>query len=194
MEKFTEDLNIIRSLPDNPALTSDEFRSKFDEAGKKIKEYLNNIVGPEIESKAGEEELTQLNTKINNSLTELEGAVNQAISELTTEVNKSLNSVSSTANSKTNYSDFVVTTHSIHYVRTQSQGDAVTGSFTNDGYKPLGLVGHYYTNIYSATCNGARVTSINDTSIAVQGYVARGNTGGTTEGDLVVNILWVKVK
>ena len=56
MEKFTEDLNIIRSLPDNPALTSDEFKSKFDEAGKKIKEYLNNIVGPEIESRAGEAE------------------------------------------------------------------------------------------------------------------------------------------
>jgi hypothetical protein len=194
MEKFTEDLNIIRSLPDNPALTSDEFRSKFDEAGKKIKEYINNILGPEVESKAGEEELTQLNIKINNSLTELEGAVNQAISEFTTEVNNSLNSVSSTANSKTNYSDFVVTTHSIHYVRTQSQGEILEGTYTNNGCKPLGLVGQYYTNLYSGWAQGVRITSINDTTINIQGYVARGNTGGTTEGDLVVNILWVKVK
>ena len=194
MEKFTEDLNIIRSLPDNPALTSDDFRSKFDEAGKKIKEYLNNIVIPEVESKAGEEELNQLKGRIDESLEELEGNVNSTIEELTSSVNTSLQSISQTANSKASYGDFVVTTHSIHYVRTQSQGDEVKGSYTKDGHKPLGLVGHYYTNIYSATCNGARVTSINDTSIAVQGYVARGNTSGTTEGDLVVNILWVKVK
>ena len=193
MEKFTEDLNIIRSLPDNPALTSDDFRSKFDEAGKKIKEYLNNIVIPEIESKAGKSEMTQLNKKIDESLAELEGNVNSAIEELTTSVNTSLQSITKTANSKTSYGDFVVTTHSIAYSCSQSEGKSLTETYTNSGHKPLGLVGHYYTNIYSATCNGARATSINDTSISVQGYVARGNTGGTTAGELILNILWVKV-
>jgi hypothetical protein len=192
MEKFTEDLNIIRSLPDNPALTSDEFRSKFDEAGKKIKEYINSILGPEVESKAGEEELrilsTNLNTRIDTALEELEDSVNGAIEGL----NSNIGNLSGDVAKKTTYSDFVVETKSIHYVRTQSQGGALSATYTKDGYKPLGIVGQYYTNVYGGSANGARITSLTETSISVEGFVSRGNTGGTTEGDLILSILWVK--
>ena len=40
---FDEDLNIISALPTCPAApeyTADEIKGKFDEGGKKIKEYI----------------------------------------------------------------------------------------------------------------------------------------------------------
>ena len=156
MEKFTEDLNIIRSLPDNPALTSDEFRSKFDEAGKKIKEYINNILGPEVESKAGEAELNQLNTKINASLIELENAVNQAISGLTSEVNQSLqsmnnaiNSTNSTVSSKTIYSDITVEPHWVGW----NGGQITTGRNTFDSSNTITKSGYYPVGVVSVTAD-----------------------------------------
>lgn len=187
MEKLTENLNIIQSLPARPTLMVDDLQAKFDEAAGIIKNYLNLVVEPAVtnieNNYTKQDDLKDYKTELQNTLDSFQETLNGLDEQIQKAVSKATTS-----------SDFVVTTHSIHYVRTQSQGDEVKGSYTKDGHKPLGLVGHYYTNIYSATCNGARVTSINDTSIAVQGYVARGNTGGTTEGDLVVNILWVKVK
>jgi hypothetical protein len=158
MEKFTEDLNIIRSLPDNPALTSDEFRSKFDEAGKKIKEYINNILGPEVESKAGEAEMTLLSTNLNNkiddSLAELERDVNKAISDLTTSVNGSLqsmnsaiNSTNSTVSQKTTYADFLITRNSYqnqgndYVVSTSDRNADLYHSVNQSGYYPIALIG-----------------------------------------------------
>lgn len=156
MEKFTEDLNIIRSLPDNPALTSDEFRSKFDEAGKKIKEYINNILGPEVESKAGEAELNQLNSKINSSLTELENEVNTAIESLTTSVNGSLqsmntniNSISSTTSKKTIYSDITVEAHWVGW----NGGQITTGRNTFDSSNTITKAGYYPVGVVSVSAD-----------------------------------------
>lgn len=42
--KLTENLNIHQSLPDQPSLTSEELKQKWDEAPNRIKDYLNNIL------------------------------------------------------------------------------------------------------------------------------------------------------
>ena len=42
LPKLTENLNIHQSLEDQPTLSSSELKVKFDEAGNKIKEYINN--------------------------------------------------------------------------------------------------------------------------------------------------------
>ena len=199
MEKFTEDLNIIRSLPDNPALTSDEFRSKFDEAGKKIKEYINNILGPEVESKAGETELTQLNTKINTSLTELEDAVNQAMEDFTLEVNRSLDSISSMANNKTSYEDLVVTQHNVS-LQTNIQFGRVTQTQTinNSGYKPLAIVGTYIPYDYNQqwTLEQYRITNSSNGSgtVSVTGQAGKADGNKNYSTTVTLDILWIKVR
>ena len=52
--KFEENVNIISQLPNYPGseggLTPAEFREKFDEAASLIKEYLNNVLTPELDS------------------------------------------------------------------------------------------------------------------------------------------------
>ena len=199
MEKFTEDLNIIRSLPDNPALTSDEFRSKFDEAGKKIKEYINNILGPEVESKAGEAELNQLNTKINASLTELESAVNSTIGELTSSVNASLQSISGTANSKTSYGDLIVTQQNIALQTDIQYGRATnTATMYKSGYKPLAVVGTYLPYDYNQqwTLEQYRITSSSNGSgtVSVTGQAGKADGNKTYSVTVTLDILWIKVR
>lgn len=50
---FTEDLNIIQKLDDQPndvgGLSADELKQKFDESGNKIKDFLNNTLIPELD-------------------------------------------------------------------------------------------------------------------------------------------------
>lgn len=50
---FTEDLNIIQKLDDQPndvgGLSADELKQKFDESGNKIKDFLNNSLIPELD-------------------------------------------------------------------------------------------------------------------------------------------------
>lgn len=48
--KMTDNLNIIQSLPDNPALEADELKRKFDEGGNAIKTYINDILTKEIDA------------------------------------------------------------------------------------------------------------------------------------------------
>ena len=187
MEKLTDNLNIIQNLSNQPTENAQELKSKFDTAGNIIKNFLNEVIIPEIEEIASD-------YLKNKDLQDFEKDVEDTLGNFQTTLDGLDERITSAVGKATGYGDFTVTTHSIAYSCSQSEGKSLTETYTKDGHKPLGLVGHYYTNIYSATCNGARVTSINDTSIAVQGYVARGNTGGTTAGELILNILWVKVK
>lgn len=49
LPKLNENLNIISSLPDKPTNSAIELKEKFDEAGNKIKDFLNNIFIPKVE-------------------------------------------------------------------------------------------------------------------------------------------------
>ena len=51
----------IQSLPDTPAIGADELKQTFDKTGKDMKDYLNNILLPEIEE--GVEESEENTTK-----------------------------------------------------------------------------------------------------------------------------------
>ena len=214
MEKFTEDLNIIRSLPDNPALTSDEFKSKFDEAGKKIKEYLNNIVGPEIESKAGEAEMTQLNKKIDDSLAELESEVNTALETLTASVNKSISDMQTSLNSsvsslntnvgkKTSYGDFLITRNSFQsqsggIVSTSSRNADLYHSVSQSGYYPIALVGVRGTSTEDKFDYRHGYLSNQANGSCIAHWIFTNNEGGSfNANDLPaceIEILWVKVR
>ena len=214
MEKFTEDLNIIRSLPDNPALTSEEFKSKFDEAGKKIKEYLNNIVGPEIESKAGEAEMTQLNKKIDDSLAELESEVNTALETLTASVNKSISDMQTSLNSsvsslntnvgkKTSYGDFLITRNSFQsqsggIVSTSSRNADLYHSVSQSGYYPIALVGVRGTSTEDKFDYRHGYLSNQANGSCIAHWIFTNNEGGSfNANDLPaceIEILWVKVR
>ena len=50
LTKFTEDMNKIASLDDQPALTSAQLKAKFDEGGVAVKTYLNDTLTLEVES------------------------------------------------------------------------------------------------------------------------------------------------
>lgn len=48
IQTFDEDMNIIQALDDKPTLSSDVVKAKFDEAGNKIKNYMNGTIVPAI--------------------------------------------------------------------------------------------------------------------------------------------------
>lgn len=52
---FSDDMDIIVKLSDRPitddGLTADQFKARFDYAGKQIKDYLNNTLIPEVAEK-----------------------------------------------------------------------------------------------------------------------------------------------
>lgn len=57
LTKLTEDLDIISKLSDEPndsdGLTAAQLKAKFDEAGNKIKTYLNSVLTEELQAEGG---------------------------------------------------------------------------------------------------------------------------------------------
>lgn len=187
MNKLTEDLNIIQNLPDQPALSARELKAKFDEAVGIIKNYINNTVEPsvtKIESDySTSEDFAKYKKEVGDSIKEFQDTLDGLDEQIKEAVGVA-----------TSYEDFEITTESIAYSVTQSMEKDLTATYTKAGYKPLGIVGHYYTNVSGGNSNGAYAKTLTDTSITVQGHISRGNTGGTTAGNLYVNILWTKIK
>ena len=70
LTKFTENTNVISELPDAPSMSAQEIKAKFDEAGTKIKNYLNNTLTDETEQLVSGTK-TSLQTIISNLRTEL---------------------------------------------------------------------------------------------------------------------------
>ncbi|MCI8654268.1 MAG: hypothetical protein HFJ48_00080 [Clostridia bacterium] len=64
LTKLEENLNIIQSLPNKPTLEADELKTKFDKGSNGIKDYINNILIPEIEKLVKESKI-----EIEDSLT-----------------------------------------------------------------------------------------------------------------------------
>lgn len=59
--KLSDDLDIVAKLDDEPndvgGLSPDELKAVFDEAGNKIKKYINEVLTEELESRAGAENI-----------------------------------------------------------------------------------------------------------------------------------------
>ena len=74
IQKLTDDLNIISSLSNRPTQTAEELKQEFDKAGNIIKNYLNNILTPNID--------TEIEEKVNNSVSSIEEKVNNSVSSI----------------------------------------------------------------------------------------------------------------
>ena len=61
---FTDDMNIIQKLDDQPndvgGLSADELKEKFDEAGNKVKNFLNSTLIPELNNVITKEKIDQI--------------------------------------------------------------------------------------------------------------------------------------
>lgn len=87
LTKLTENLNNHQSLPDKPALTSQELKILFDKAGNDIKTYLNTILTAEIDTLISNIQSGKIDVnKIVNNLTS-GGATNVASAETVKNLN-----------------------------------------------------------------------------------------------------------
>lgn len=80
LTKFNESVTNHQSLPDKPTLSSAELKTLWDKAGVDIKNYLNQILTEEIDSK-----ISEFQTKINNNTS--------LINNNTSSINNMLNNV-----------------------------------------------------------------------------------------------------
>ena len=187
MNKLTDDLNVIQNLANQPTENAKELKAKFDEAGNIIKDFINDVVEPAVTKIEGDylsaKDLADYKKELEDTLESFQESIN----EIDSKIQKSMETT-------TNSSDFISETKAIAYSVTQSQTKGLTATYSKEGYKPVGIGGYYYSNLYEGWTQGCYASSITDTSITVQGFIARGNVGGTTAGTLYINIIWVKVK
>lgn len=94
MERLTADLNIIQTLPDQPAMTGAELKAKFDEAGNIIKDFLNDQLLDELEDWQ-----TALNESITASMTNLENRVDSRLTTLETNLTSQMSNLDSSLRS-----------------------------------------------------------------------------------------------
>lgn len=80
LTKFSESVTNHQSLPDKPTLSSAELKTLWDKAGVDIKNYLNQILTEEIDSK-----ISEFQTKIDNNTS--------LINNNTSSINNMLNTV-----------------------------------------------------------------------------------------------------
>lgn len=95
---FTENVNIHQSLPDQPTLTPTELKIKWDEGVTKIKDYINNVLLPTLNTEIPEELETQRTSIINevkSLLDDLETVLEKQISTLSGKVTTNTNNISS---------------------------------------------------------------------------------------------------
>lgn len=91
LTELTENLNIIQSLADKPALSSSELKATFDDAANKIKTYVNGTLIPELNT---------ILASLSNKDTSLQSAINTINTTLTTAV-ANISSLQSTVSSHT---------------------------------------------------------------------------------------------
>lgn len=218
LTKFTEDMNKVSSLADQPTITSTALKAKFDEGGQKIKEYLNGTLVEEVQDTfqdlEGEiqdaleqiqallDDLTAENISYDNTSSGMTADdVQEAIDELkgiTNTLSTSIGSVDTTAGKKTVYSDFTITTgyRSDNLSGTTSSADhTLTCAITNNGYFPIAIAGFHYVkgNFNSELLRYELTTQANGRAVVT--YKLRlNNTQVTTNNTVYFNILWVKVR
>lgn len=87
LTKLNDNLNRVRSLPNKPTLEAEELKAVFDEAANIIKDYINDVLTPEIEVLV-QDAIESAKTPIENSLTST--SVAKALSALQGKVLKDL--------------------------------------------------------------------------------------------------------
>lgn len=196
LTKLNDNLNIHQSLPDNPTLTADELKKKFDEGVNIIKKYLNDLFIPELESSVS----TEIEDKIkefNKSLEEFKNGINEDIDTFKDTITKSINSAKE---SMTIDSDFVITTNNQIQLTTDIQYGRSTNrkAFNKTGYKPLGVVGYSvpynYNEKWSISEYNMEKSENGSATVYVEGNPTTNKGNITYSTTVTVQILWVKIK
>ena len=110
LQKLNENLNIHQSWPDNPILTSEDLKKKFDEAGNVIKKFLNDLLIPDIESKVPEEITSQIKVAVGKLEKKIEDLKKEFGEDLETFKEQINELIKDNLSKSTNYEDFVITT------------------------------------------------------------------------------------
>lgn len=196
LPKFTENLNIIGSLPDRPAMTAGDLKAKFDEGNNLIKKYLNEMLIPELDEKVNdalkriEDNFTEKLNSIEERLEGIESSVDEKLNDFKEEMNSLITTNSS------NYKDFTISTEKIKLVTEVQYGQADnTSTFSKAGYKALGVVG-WETSDNNWRISEVYPSSIIDSKISI--YV-RGNPEPNwgnihSETTVSIKVLWIKIK
>ena len=186
MNKLTDDLNIIQNLSNQPTETAEELKAKFDEAGKIIKNFINNVVEPAVTGIEGDYvksgELTEYKNEIVEKLETFEATLKEYEENVESQIGLA-----------TSFGDFLVTTHKHSMTLGGGAESNVKPTHTQEGYYPLGIVGEEITNVafnalrsyLSDRANGSCVMNIR---------VRNDDEGNTRTGSYIYYILWVKVK
>ncbi len=100
LPKLTEDLDVITKLSDQPIEAGLELKQKFDEAGNKIKAYINSILTGAIE-RGVTNDIASMNTTlqkyVDTTINKAKASIN---SDVNSEINKMKNEINSTLNNK----------------------------------------------------------------------------------------------
>ncbi len=197
--KLTDDLNIIQSLADQPTMTANELKKKFDESGNKIKDYINKIFLEEIDSEFSERYKTiqdDLKKYVGDKLEDLEKKIDDNIKKILEE---------SVAKS-TNYNDFVISDNTAE-LSTNIQYGVVQKdlTFSKDGYKPIAISGYYFSNLRDGSSNPEKSTwnmnhyflktiTNNNAVVNVNANAVKNYGNILYQATVHFQILWIKIK
>ena len=213
---FTEDVNIISSLPDQPTITSTQLKAKFDEASTKIKNYINNTLIDGI-TDWGDDLQTTIEGELQDAIDEIEALINglsaddvaydnttsgltatdvqNAIDELVTKVNSVTSDVNNNLGKKTIYSDFEMSNASANVTIQPLQDYTGTIIANKLGFKPLGIVGaHFSRGFGDMQLLRWQLTSRSDGSTTVTYRILSADISRALNASVYFDILWVKVR
>ena len=94
---LTENLNTIQSLPDQPALTSEQLKAKFDESSNKIKTYVNETLIPELNTILTN--LQNKDTTLETAMATMQSTITEAVGNITS-IQSTLSGLKSGATTK----------------------------------------------------------------------------------------------
>lgn len=215
LTKFTEDMNKVSSLADQPTITSTALKAKFDEGGQKIKEYLNGTLVDEVQDAfqdlEGEiqdaleqiqtlldaltaENISYDNTSSGMTATNVQAGIDE-LKGITNSLSTSIGSVNTTAGKKTVYSDFATTTGSANPSVAPLQDYSGTITVTADGWYPVAVAGYHFSRTYAdMQLLRLQLTSKANGRAVVTYRILNADNTRTLTPNLYVDVLWVKIR
>lgn len=220
--QFTEDLNIISSLADQPTMTSSELKAEFDLAGNKIKDYINNTFLPKLDDVLSditatdviyddsETELTATNVqdaieKIKELIDGLSftasnisfdkgntGMLATNVQTAIVELKTAINTLSTSVSSKLRYSDFAFSTTTLSGTLSAGTNKVGTQNISKGGYFPLGIIGEE-NNQEAIDIRRQQLTSKSNGSGVISYIIQNEDYGNPRSYTIKFDILWVKV-
>ena len=196
IDKFTEKLNIIESLPDQPTLNANELKRQFDLAGNLIKDFLNDILLPYVEkmesNMATKDDLKKFKEDIQKSLDDYIEELDNKFSKYKEGVQSLLDDINGKIENVIKYDSFVVDKYSHRANYNAGQTVTITGTQSKEGYYPVCVAG-YYQEHDSLRVKGVYITSKTDGKVSYRAIVHNEDYGNGFGNILFeMYILWVK--